>query len=196
MSSTGPTAGWYSDPGNPGGALRWWDGAQWTAQTQGLPSAGPPSVSPYGSGSPTSGAVPQMSYGQAPATPDPGAPMSYGAAPGQFPNRPGQFPQAQPGQFPQAQPPSYGPGVGMGRGRGMASASMMGGSFWRRNQASLTATGVAAVYVVLAVSAHFVFLGIVPVVMCMRAFQRRETLAPLALVAAIAAVGMAVLFFR
>jgi hypothetical protein len=129
-----------------------------------------------------------MSYGQARAMPAPGVPMSYGAAPGQFPNRPGQFPQAQ--------PPSYGPGAGMGRRRRMVSASMMGGSFWSRNQASLTATGAAAVYVAIAIGAHFVLLGILPVLMCVRAFQRKETLAPLALVAAIVAVGTAVLFIR
>jgi hypothetical protein len=129
-----------------------------------------------------------MSYGQAPSVPAPGNPMSYGAAPGQFPSAPGRFPQAQ--------PPSNGPGAGMGRRRRMVSANVMGGSFWRRNQASLTATGVAAVYVGIAIGAHFVLLGILPVLMCVRAFQRKETLAPLALVAAIVAVGTAVLFIR
>jgi hypothetical protein len=71
----------------------------------------------------------------------------------------------------------------------------MGGSFAQRNQASLTATAVAAVYIVIAVVTHFVLLGILPAVMCMRAFQRRETLAPLALVAAIVTIGVAVAFF-
>ncbi|MEV0097182.1 phospholipid scramblase-related protein [Streptomyces sp. NPDC050738] len=27
-------AGWYQDPNGPQGQLRWWDGSQWTAQTQ------------------------------------------------------------------------------------------------------------------------------------------------------------------
>jgi hypothetical protein len=62
----------------------------------------------------------------------------------------------------------------------------MGGSFAQRNQASLTATAVAAVYIVIAVVTHFVLLGILPAVMCMRAFQ---------LVAAIVTIGVAVAFF-
>lgn len=121
-------------------------------------------------------------------------PMSYGSAPGQFPY--------QGGQFPQAQTPPYGrgagrlgrSGLGMGR-RGMMVGAGVGGSFAQRNQASLTATAVAAVYIAIAIAWHFVLLGILPAMMCMRAFRRREPLAPVALVAAIVTIAVAVAFF-
>jgi cytochrome c biogenesis protein CcdA len=61
---------------------------------------------------------------------------------------------------------------------------------------SLTAAGLATLYFFLAISTHFVLLGIAPALMCVRAFQRKEQLAPLALVAAIVAIGTAIVFFR
>jgi hypothetical protein len=69
------------------------------------------------------------------------------------------------------------------------------GSFAQRNQASLTAIIVSAIYVVIALSANIVFFGIVPVLMGVRAFQRRETLAPLAGIAAAVAVVVAIIAF-
>jgi hypothetical protein len=80
----------------------------------------------------------------------------------------------------------------------MARPGGMGGAratFARRNQLSLTATALAVLYVFIAISTHFVLFGIAPALMCVRAFQRKEKLAPLALVAAIVAIGTAVVFF-
>lgn len=180
MSTSGPApAGWYPDPGNPGGSsLRWWDGSQWTAQTQQGPAASPygppPSVPGYPSTPPATGAPP-VTYGQ-----------PYGS--GQFPQAPypqGQYPQ---GQFPQGGYPRRRGGLYRG-GMGMPGP---GASFGRRNQASLTAIVVSALYVLIALTANFVFFGIFPAVLCFRAFQRKETLAPLAAIAVAGAVAVAI----
>ena len=56
------------------------------------------------------------------------------------------------------------------------------GSFTSANAQSLMAIGVAAVYFVLAVTVHIVFLGIIPVMAGIRAMQRKEPLGPLAMV--------------
>lgn len=83
--------------------------------------------------------------------------------------------------------PSYqGPGSrwgGFGRGR-VAGA----------NTYSLTALAFAAVYLVLAATTHVVLIGIVPVLMAVRAFGRKEKLAPLAAVAAAVVVITFILF--
>lgn len=64
-------------------------------------------------------------------------------------------------------------------------------SFAKRNQMSLTAIGVVALYVLIAMSTHFVFIGILPVLMSIRAIRAKETLAPAAVAAAIIAVLVA-----
>jgi hypothetical protein len=69
-----------------------------------------------------------------------------------------------------------------------------GGRARSPNGFSWMAIGFSAVYLVLAISTNFVFLGIVPVVSAVRAFHRRETLAPLAAVAAAVAIGSSVFF--
>lgn len=55
MSSTtrtAPEAGWYEDPHGLA-ALRWWDGAHWTAATRDIPSTSAPEVSPIASDPPS-----------------------------------------------------------------------------------------------------------------------------------------------
>ncbi|MER7796595.1 DUF2510 domain-containing protein [Microbacterium sp. NPDC096154] len=45
MTPENPVAGWYPDPQD-AAMLRWWDGAQWSAQTQPLPTE-PPQTPPW-----------------------------------------------------------------------------------------------------------------------------------------------------
>ena len=66
-------------------------------------------------------------------------------------------------------------------------------SFAQRNSVSLIAIGVVALYILLAVSTHIVLLGIFPVLMSVRAIKRREALAPFAVIAALVAVGVAII---
>jgi hypothetical protein len=67
--------------------------------------------------------------------------------------------------------------------------------FAHRNQRSLTAIGFAALYVVVALATHVVFLGIVPAMAAVRAIQRKEQLAPIAVVAAGIAIAVAFVGF-
>lgn len=64
-------------------------------------------------------------------------------------------------------------------------------SFAKRNSHSVTAIGVVALYVLLAVTTHFVLLGILPVLLSVRAIKAKETLAPAAVAAAVVAVAVA-----
>jgi len=64
-------------------------------------------------------------------------------------------------------------------------------TFAKRNSLSLTAIGVVVLYVLLAVTTHFVLIGILPVLMSVRAIKAKETLAPAAVGAAIVAVLVA-----
>jgi hypothetical protein len=78
-----------------------------------------------------------------------------------------------------------GPGLGMGyrNRRGKPRGP---------NSFSWTAIGFAVAYVILAATTGFVLLGIVPIISSVRAFQRKEKLAPLAAAAAVIAVGSAI----
>jgi 4-amino-4-deoxy-L-arabinose transferase-like glycosyltransferase len=58
----------------------------------------------------------------------------------------------------------------------------------QRNRTTLTALAVVVGYLVLAKTTGIVLLGIFPVVLSVRAFQRKEQLAPVALLAAAVAV--------
>lgn len=64
-------------------------------------------------------------------------------------------------------------------------------TFAQRNRHSLTAIGVVALYVLLAMTTHFVLIGIVPVMLSIRAIKAKETLAPAAVAAALIAVVVA-----
>jgi hypothetical protein len=66
-------------------------------------------------------------------------------------------------------------------------------SFARRNQRSLTATGVAILYIIVAITSHLVFFGILPLLFSVRAWQARETLAPLAIAASVVAILVSVI---
>jgi hypothetical protein len=69
-------------------------------------------------------------------------------------------------------------------------------SFAKRNSKSLTAIGVVALYIVIALSTRVVFIGVLPVLMAVRATKRKEQLAPVAIVAAVIAVAVALLAIR
>jgi hypothetical protein len=64
-------------------------------------------------------------------------------------------------------------------------------SYVKQNSLSFTVMGVVAVYILLAMSTHIVVLGILPVVLSVRAVRQREALAPVAVIAAIVAVLVA-----
>lgn len=69
---------------------------------------------------------------------------------------------------------------------------MGGGTFWGRNRLSCIAIVVAAIYIGIAMATRFVFFGIVPLLMSMRAARAREQLAPLAIAAAVLTIVIAV----
>jgi hypothetical protein len=69
-------------------------------------------------------------------------------------------------------------------------------SFAKRNALSLTAIGVVAAYIVLALTTRVVLLGIFPVLLSVRATKRKESLAPFAIGAAVLAIGVALLALK
>lgn len=87
--------GWYPDPYGMQGLLRWWDGAQWSADTAPVPTDVPEPGSPYDQGQ-------QQGYDH-PTQYD--QPAQYDQQPGQYDQQPGQYEQ-QPGQYEQ-QPGQY-----------------------------------------------------------------------------------------
>jgi hypothetical protein len=163
MNTTAAPAGWHPDPSNPAGALRWWDGSAWTTHTH--------PVAPNAA--------------QAVATPAPALPtqpQAIAAAP------------AWAGGAtitPNSGTASYGTtsyGNASYGGNTYAPANV---SFAQRNRHSLTAIGVVALYVLLAMTTHFVLIGIVPVMLSVRAIKAKETMAPAAVAAAVVAVLVA-----
>jgi len=65
-------------------------------------------------------------------------------------------------------------------------------SVYRSNRLTAMTLAVVAVYVLIAATTHLVVLGILPVMLSIRAVRRRELFAPFALVGALAAVLIAV----
>jgi hypothetical protein len=168
VTAATPPAGWYADPSG-GAAFRWWDGTTWTDSTSPgaavPPSAAPPAGPAYGSA------------GEAPYTPTgTPSPFPYGGQPG----------SAAPVGQTFGQP--YQPDLARSPYQRAALAPAVG---WRRNQYAFWTLGIAAVYVVIAVFAGFVFIGILPVLYAFRSMQRREPLFPLAIVGAALAVIVA-----
>lgn len=68
-------------------------------------------------------------------------------------------------------------------------------SFGSANRFSFIAVGVSILYLVIAVTTHFVILGILPIGMAIRALGRKEKLAPVALVLAVIALVVGITGF-
>ncbi len=66
-------------------------------------------------------------------------------------------------------------------------------STWQRSQYAFITVGIVVLYALIAWKAHVYVLGILPVVMSIRSKSRNEPLAPVAIIAAAAAVLIAVL---
>jgi hypothetical protein len=66
----------------------------------------------------------------------------------------------------------------------------------KENSLSLTAIGVAALYVLIAMTTHVVFLGIFPLMLAVRAVSRKESLASVAVIAAIVSIVVAVIALK
>jgi hypothetical protein len=64
-------------------------------------------------------------------------------------------------------------------------------TLFQRNRTTMTTLAVVAGYLVLAATTRIVLLGIFPMMLGIRAFQRKEPLAPLAIVAAVGALLVA-----
>lgn len=159
--------------------LRWWDGSQWTGHVQ---PAQPPT--PEGQ----SGGYASASDQQAQAYPPAGGyepPGGY-PPPGGYQQGTGYPPAGgyqQPGGYPPAGGYPQGGGYMQNQGRRWRSRGAIG-----ENTFSKTAIIVSAIYLALALTIHFVLLGIFPFVSAFRAVQRREKLAPIAVVCAVVAV--------
>lgn len=174
-------AGWYPDPsGQPG--ERFWNGTEWTQQTRPTPAApaAVPADAPQaydGFGNPNPTPVPGQqppAYGTQPygTSPYGGAP-TYGTPPAQ----------------PYGSPPPFATG-----GYGQPAAGPKP-TFWARNTMSLATIGVTVLYVLILVFAHFAILGILPLLLGVRAVGRKEPLAVAAVVIGIAALVLGIYEF-
>jgi hypothetical protein len=90
------------------------------------------------------------------------------------------------------QPPWVGSGAPAHRARLGARRSLS--AFHYRNRASVTAIGMALVYMAIVFVVHIAILGIFPVIAAVGAMRRREPLAPLAIV--ISVIPLVLVFVR
>jgi hypothetical protein len=74
-----------------------------------------------------------------------------------------------------------------------AQQATIGASIWQRNRYALITMGIVALYLFLAVESHIVMLGVWPILTSVRSWQRKEPVAGLAVLAAVAAVLFAIL---
>ena len=167
-------AGWYPDPAG-GAAHRWWDGARWTDSTYqgGAPTPAPGNYQPatHEQNAYQPNAHQPNSYDQNPWQQAPYPPSGYTQHPG--------YPAAGfgPGSAQYGQP--------IGSQPGTTPANLL-----QRNRYTAITVAIALVYVLVAVAAHFVFIGVLPILFSVRAFRARERLAPVSAVVA----GLAIIF--
>lgn len=192
MSSEAPGPGWHPDPYDPETQWRWWDGERWTDHVQPrhqVHVVGPDDWShdPGPAWSQPGGNPPWETAGQpsdaGPANPGPagwgGGAGGWTGAPGGWARGPGGWARGSGGWGHRGSRPGRG---GWGGGTG---------GFASRNSLSLWTGGVVAVYLVLAFTSRIVLIGILPLMLSIRAMGRREPLAPFALAAAILAIVVA-----
>ena len=78
---------------------------------------------------------------------------------------------------------------------GARSAVRRGPTFMDRNHQSVIAIGVSVAYLALAMFVGIVMLGIIPFMAGMRAVQRKEPLAPIAMVVAVGSIAFGLMSF-
>lgn len=173
--------GWYPDPAGSTDA-RWWDGVSWSNSTRPQPAEATSPPQQYG----------QPQYGQPPyGQPNYGQPQ-YGQPQNGF----GQ-PFQPPAGYPQAGYPQAGypqAGYPQANPSGQANPNQSGqldlGTMLQRNKFTAITLAVCIVYALLAIKAHIAVIGVLPVLLSVRAFRARE---PFAVVSAVAA-AFAVIF--
>ena len=158
-----PTAGWFSDPHLPE-TLRWWDGASWTHHVH--PPAQP--------------AAPVQSYAPAAQAYAPAAHAYAPAAQSYAPVAQSYAPVAQ-SYDATGQPYS-----------GLIQSAPSTGSLMEANPKSMVAIGFSVGYLLLALTSGILLLGVVPALFTVRAFNGKEKLAPLALLATVIAMGVSI----
>ncbi len=185
MSATAYPPNWHPDPNLPPGSMRWWDGNQWTqhvhvpATVQHVPPAMAPAASvAAATAAPAANVTAPPMVSAAASVP----PATYAAASG---GAPAATFGASAATFGASAATLSTPGL---QQPGAPSASP---SLLDTNPKSVTAIGVVVAYLVIAATTGIVFLGIFPVLLSIRAFQRGERLAPVAMAAAALAVFVA-----
>lgn len=170
-AAANPAAGWFTDPHAPN-FLRWWDGIQWTHHVHPVPGAAPSHQ--VAAQPPHHVAQHAAHHAAAQANP------AYSAGSG--------LAHAGATAYPAA---AYAPAAAETQPFA-AQATTGSESLYDANPRSVTAIGVSLLYLLIAITTGFVFAGIVPALYTFRAFERREKLAPAALLAAVVAIGFAV----
>lgn len=181
QAQTNPAAGWFADPHVPN-FLRWWDGFQWTHHVHPMAPADAPAHAhaQADAGSQAHGGA-QASGFTSPTV------VTNGFAATQATGQ--QFPTHN------AHPASSG-ALGIAATATTAGTSAIPSSngeesLLEANPKSMTAIVVSAIYLAMAIATGVVLAGVVPAILTLRAFERREKLAPAALVAAVIAIGFA-----
>lgn len=177
MTSTSPAAGWYADPTG-GTALRYWNGAVWTDDTQPAPLIAGYTGAPSGHSTGSPGYPAGASGYPAGASGYPAGATGYPAGATGYPVDPGGYPAAG---FAAGHPGN--PGAG-----GRPQANRPAAGFAARNKFFLITAAICGVYALIATFSNFAFFGILPALYTFRSFQAKEPLAVVALGVAVVTI--------